>query len=84
MQQELISIKGIGKWTIEMFLMFELGKPDIFSKGDIALINSVKKNYKMDGLDKSKLDRLIKSWSPYNSTASLLLWKSVEEKVFFN
>ena len=84
MQQELISIKGIGKWTIEMFLMFELGKPDIFSKGDIALINSVKKNYKMDGLDKSKLDSLIKSWSPYNSTASLLLWKSVEEKVFFN
>jgi len=84
MQQELISIKGIGKWTIEMFLMFELGKPDIFSKGDIALINSVKKNYKMDALDKSKLDSLIKSWSPYNSTASLLLWKSVEEKVFFN
>ena len=84
MQQELISIKGIGKWTIEMFLMFELGKPDIFSKGDIALINSVKKNYKLDGLDKSKLDSLIKSWSPYNSTASLLLWKSVEEKVFFN
>ena len=78
MQKELISIKGIGKWTIEMFLMFELGKPDIFSKGDIALINSVKKNYKMDGLDKSKLDSLIKSWSPYNSTASLLLWKSVE------
>lgn len=38
----------------------------------------------MDGLDKSKLDSLIKSWSPYNSTASLLLWKSVEEKVFFN
>ena len=47
MQKELITIKGIGKWTIEMFLMFELGKPDIFSKGDIALINSVKKNYKM-------------------------------------
>lgn len=84
MKEELISIKGIGKWTIEMFLMFELGKPDIFSKGDIALINSVKKNYKMDDLDNDKLNNLIKSWSPYNSTASLLLWKSVEEKVFFN
>ena len=84
MKEELISIKGIGKWTIEMFLMFELGKPDIFSKGDIALINSVKKNYKMDDLDNDKLNSLIKSWSPYNSTASLLLWKSVEEKVFFN
>ena len=84
MKKELIAIKGIGKWTIEMFLMFELGKPDIFSKGDIALINSVKKNYKMDNLDNKKLDSLIKSWSPYNSTASLLLWKSIEEKVFIN
>ena len=84
MKEELISIKGIGKWTIEMFLMFELGKPDIFSKGDIALINSVKKNYKMGDLDNDKLNNLIKTWSPYNSTASLLLWKSVEEKVFFN
>jgi DNA-3-methyladenine glycosylase II len=84
MKKELISIKGIGKWTIEMFLMFELGKPDIFSKGDIALINSVKKNYKMNDLDNKKLDNLIKSWSPYNSTASLLLWKSIEEKLFFN
>ena len=83
MKKELIAIKGIGKWTIEMFLMFELGKPDIFSKGDIALINSVKKNYKMDNLHNKKLDSLIKSWSPYNSTASLLLWKSIEEKVFF-
>ena len=84
MKKELISIKGIGKWTIEMFLMFELGKPDIFSKGDIALINSVKKNYKMNDLDNKKLEDLIKSWSPYNSTASLLLWKSIEEKLFFN
>ena len=84
MKKELISIKGIGKWTTEMFLMFELGKPDIFSKGDIALLNSVKKNYKMDDLDNDKLNNLIKSWSPYNSTASLLLWISIEEKLFFN
>ena len=84
MKKELISIKGIGKWTTEMFLMFELGKPDIFSKGDIALLNSVKKNYKMNDLDNKKLEDLIKSWSPYNSTASLLLWKSIEEKLFFN
>jgi len=44
----------------------------------------LKKNYKMDDLKNSELDSLIKSWSPYNSTASLLLWKSIEEKVFFN
>ena len=38
----------------------------------------------MNVLENTELDKLIKSWSPYNSTASLLLWKSIEEKVFFN
>ena len=43
--EKLISIKGVGKWTCEMFLIFVLFRPDIFSFGDIALINSIKKNY---------------------------------------
>lgn len=84
MIKELISIKGVGKWTIEMFLMFELKKINIFSKGDIALINSVKKNYNLENLKTKELDKLIELWSPYNSVASLLLWKSIEEKIFFN
>ena len=41
--EKLISIKGVGKWTCEMFLIFVLFRPDIFSFGDIALINSIKK-----------------------------------------
>ena len=66
-----------------MFLMFVLMRIDIFSKGDLALMNSVKINYKIDIKDDNKLNSLTESWSPYKSVASLLLWKSIEEKYFF-
>tara|TARA_B100000902_G_scaffold23230_1_gene27953 strand:- start:405 stop:1022 length:618 start_codon:yes stop_codon:yes gene_type:complete len=81
--KELIKIKGIGLWSSEMFLMFVLMRIDIFSKGDLALINSVKINYDIDPKDHKTLNKLIDSWSPYKSVASLLLWKSIEEKIFF-
>ena len=80
---ELIKIKGIGLWSSEMFLMFVLMRIDIFSKGDLALMNSVKINYRIDIKDDNKLNSLTESWSPYKSVASLLLWKSIEEKYFF-
>ena len=81
--KELTKIKGVGKWTAEMFLIFILFKTDIFSKGDLALINSIKVNYNISQLSDQKLDSLIKKWSPYNTIASLLLWKSIEEKIFY-
>ena len=80
---ELIKIKGIGVWSSEMFLMFVLMRINIFSKGDLALMNSIKINYKIDVKDDNKLNSLVDSWSPYKSVASLLLWKSIEEKYFF-
>ena len=80
---ELIKIKGIGVWSSEMFLMFVLMRINIFSKGDLALMNSIKINYKIDIKDDNKLNTLVDSWSPYKSVASLLLWKSIEEKYFF-
>ena len=82
--KELIKIKGVGLWTAEMFLIFILFKMNIFSKGDLALVNSVKKNYQIENLDDLKLERITQKWEPYKSIASLLLWKSIEEKVFYN
>ena len=82
--EELTKIKGIGKWSSEMFLMFVLMRINIFSKGDLALMNSIKINYKIDVKDDYKLNSLVESWSPYKSVASLLLWKSIEEKYFFS
>ena len=80
---ELTKIKGIGVWSSEMFLMFVLMRINIFSKGDLALMNSIRINYKIDIKDDYKLNSLVDSWSPYKSVASLLLWKSIEEKYFF-
>ena len=79
----LCKIKGIGSWTAEMFLIFILFRQDIFSKKDLALINSIKINYGIKDLSNKKLDKLILSWKPYNTIASLLLWKSIEEKYFY-
>lgn len=79
----LTEIKGVGSWTAEMFLIFILFREDIFSKKDLALLNSIKKNYSIDDLSNEKLDLLIDSWRPYNTFASLLLWKSIEENIFY-
>lgn len=79
--KKLCSIKGIGPWTAEMFLLFIFHRPDIFSFGDIALINSVKKNYGIENT--SEIRKLTLMWKPYRSIASLLLWKSIENQVYY-
>ena len=80
--KELTKIKGIGMWTAEMFLIFILFKIDIFSKGDLALINSIKINYNIPDLKETTLNEIISKWSPFKTVASLLLWKSIEDKIF--
>ena len=79
----LCSIKGVGEWTAQMFLIFNLFRNDIFSPKDLALINSIKKNYSIEKVGKSEIQKLTDSWSPYNSIACLLLWESVENQIFF-
>ena len=59
-------------------------KIDIFSQGDLALMNSLKINYKMDINNKKEVESLIDLWSPYKTVASLLLWKSIEEKYYYS
>ena len=79
----LTSIKGVGEWTAQMFLIFNLFRQDIFSTKDLALINSIKKNYSLDFVGNTEIKELTKNWSPYNSVASLLLWESIENQIFF-
>ena len=81
-EKKLIKIKGIGKWTIEMFLMFVVLKPDIFSFGDLALINSIKKNYGIT--DENEITKLTHNWSPFRTVASLLLWFSIESNIYYD
>ena len=79
----LVAIKGVGEWTAQMFLIFNLFRQDIFSPKDLALINSIKKNYLLQSVGKAEIEKLTKKWAPYNSIACLLLWESVENQIFF-
>ena len=73
----LTQVKGIGQWTAEMYLMFVLGRPDIFSPGDLGLRTAVKKVYgpKRKNFDYAKFAQ---RWSPYRTVASWYLWRSLE------
>lgn len=77
---ELTKVKGIGNWTAEMFLMFTLGREDIFSHGDLGLKNAIKKLYKLENPTKEEIERITEKWSPYKTYACRILWKSLEFK----
>ena len=77
----LTRVKGIGNWTAEMFLMFCLGREDVFSCGDLGLQKAIEEIYKIKNLTKSKAERLSIRWSPYRTYASLILWRSREPGV---
>jgi DNA-3-methyladenine glycosylase II len=75
--EALTAVWGIGTWTAEMFLMFALGRPDVFSIGDLGLVRSMERIYKLKkGTPKEKLQKIAARWSPYQSYACLILWKS--------
>ena len=74
--KELTKIKGVGKWTAEMFLMFSLGREDIFSYGDLGLRRGIMKVYgvKKDPTVK-QIQKLEKKWMPYRTYAARMLWR---------
>lgn len=75
--EQLISIKGIGRWTAEMFLMFALGREDVFSYGDLILRKSVQKLYGFKNEPTlEEVEKIIIKWSPYKTYASRVLWRS--------
>ncbi len=75
----LIVIKGVGRWTVEMLLMFALGREDVFAVDDLGIQNAMIKLYKIDNSDKKKLKedmlRLSAKWSPYRTYACVHLWR---------
>jgi DNA-3-methyladenine glycosylase II len=75
----LTQVKGIGRWTAEMFLMFSLGREDVFSHGDLGLRNAIKRWYPKLGPDftKDAIEELCLKWSPYRTYASKVLWRSL-------
>lgn len=76
--EELIKVKGIGRWTAEMFLMFSLGRPDVFSHGDLGLRRAIEKLYKLANPSQEKIEEITGKWSPYRSWGSRTLWKFID------
>ncbi|MDO8470532.1 MAG: DNA-3-methyladenine glycosylase 2 family protein [bacterium] len=72
---ELTKIKGVGQWTAEMFLMFSLGREDIFSFGDLGLRKGMQELYGMREFSQKKAEFIVARWSPYRTFASRILWK---------
>ena len=78
-KEKLITIKGVGSWTIDMFLLFSLGRSNIFPSGDLGFIKAISILYNKElPLKESYLKRLKKRWSPYCSLATWYLWRSLD------
>ena len=75
----LTQIKGVGKWTVEMLLMFTLGREDVFSSDDYGIQMAMKKLYKLDDCNKrellEKMNKISSKWAPYRTYACLHLWR---------
>lgn len=71
----LVDIWGIGPWTAEMFLMFGLSHPDIFSSGDLGLVRSMENLYGLKKPSRAKLEKIAECWSPYRTLACRILWR---------
>ena len=78
-KEKLITIKGVGNWTVDMFLLFSLGRSNIFPSGDLGFIKAISKSYKKKlPFNESYLKRLNNRWSPYCSLATWYLWRSLD------
>ena len=77
----LTQIKGVGKWTVQMILMFPMDRPNVFPVDDLGIQNGMKKLYKIDLEKKAlkdKLNEIANNWHPYKTLASKYIWKIVD------
>lgn len=74
----LTRIKGIGRWTAEMFLMFRLQRPDILPVGDLGIVKAMQKHYRLRKTTPERLYRVAEPWRPYRSVAAWYLWASAD------
>ncbi len=74
-REQLIQLKGIGNWTIDVYLMHALRRTDLFPLGDIALVNSLKHIKKLSpDISKEKMLAIAEPWRPYRTIAAMILW----------
>jgi DNA-3-methyladenine glycosylase II len=79
--QSLTQVKGIGRWTAEMFLMFRLHRPDVLPVGDLGILKAVQRNYGLRKMPHAeRLTKIGEPWRPYRSVACWYLWASLGNK----
>ena len=79
--ERLVSVKGFGRWTAQMFLMFRLHRPDVLPVGDLGIVNAVHRLYRLRKRpDEKRLTKIGEAWRPYRSVASWYLWQTLSEK----
>jgi len=77
----LTAVKGIGRWSAEMFLMFRLHRPDVLPVDDLGIVNAVKNVYKLRKRPTAeRIRKLGEAWRPYRSVASWYLWRSLDNE----
>lgn len=77
--ETVMVVKGIGRWTAEMFLIFWLDRPDVFSMGDVGLRTAIARRWGIERSDDASILALQQVWSPHRSLASRLLWRSLDD-----
>jgi DNA-3-methyladenine glycosylase II len=77
--EELVAIRGIGRWTAEMFLMFHLMRPNVLPLDDVGLINGISSNYfSGEAVSRSEAREVAAAWAPYCSVATWYIWRSLD------
>jgi DNA-3-methyladenine glycosylase II len=77
--QRFVQVKGIGRWTVQMFLMFRLGRPDVLPELDLGIQNAIRRAYRLRKQPGPKdVRRIGQKWAPHASVASWYLWRSLE------
>lgn len=77
--EQLIQVKGIGRWTAQMFLIFSLGRLDVFPHDDLGIRSAIRRFYRLSDLpDKATSLRIAEPWRPYSSIASWYCWRGCE------
>ena len=76
--EEIVAVRGLGRWTAEMFLLFHLERPDVLSGGDLGIRKAIQIEYGLEEMPPPlRVIEIGEAWRPYRSLASLYLWESL-------
>jgi DNA-3-methyladenine glycosylase II len=78
---ELVAVKGVGVWTAQMFLMFQLDRPDVLPVGDLGIRRAIERAYELDDLpDAPTIEKIAEPWRPHRTLACRYLWRSLQNE----